>query len=176
MSGSAYSVPVVAGQLPDMGRHFRLEPDEPARAAIAQALGIVGLEAMIAELDVKPLGGGRCSVRGEVVAVVTQIDVVTLEPVRQEVREAVDVTLVPAGEVVKRAAEDDAEEAREPDFDVYERGRIDVGAIAVEHLALGLDPYPRSEGVEFSGYAEDETGAESPFAKLAALKPDKPPG
>ena len=44
--------------------------------------------------------------------------------------------------------------------DVYHDGRIDLGAIVGEHLALGLDPYPRSPGVAFAGHIEDEPDAD----------------
>jgi hypothetical protein len=47
--------------------------------------------------------------------------------------------------------------------------RVDLGAIAVEFLILGIDPYPRKPGVAFEPpAAEDES--EHPFAALAALK------
>ena len=63
---------------------------------------------------------------------------------------------------------------RQPIPDVYRDGRIDLGAIVAEHLALGLDPYPRSPGVAFDGHIEDDPAADpSPFAALAALKSDK---
>jgi hypothetical protein len=51
-------------------------------------------------------------------------------------------------------------------------GRIDLGALVAEFLALGLDPYPRKPGVEFAepqGAAHEPVG-ESPFAKLRGLK------
>ena len=38
---------------------------------------------------------------------------------------------------------------------IYQNGRIDLGAIVAEHLALGLDPYPRTPGVDFPGHIED---------------------
>jgi uncharacterized metal-binding protein YceD (DUF177 family) len=56
-------------------------------------------------------------------------------------------------------------------------GRIDLGALVTEFLALSLDPYPRKPGVEFEDAptAPDDRLEESPFAKLAALK-DKQAG
>ena len=50
-----------------------------------------------------------------------------------------------------------------------ENGRIDLGAVTAEFLALGLDPYPRKPGVAFeSGPGRDP--ADSPFAALAKMK------
>jgi hypothetical protein len=51
-------------------------------------------------------------------------------------------------------------------------GVVDLGAIATEYFLLGIDPYPRKEGVVFEPGTGPEP-AESPFAALAALK--KPP-
>jgi hypothetical protein len=47
-------------------------------------------------------------------------------------------------------------------------GFIDLGALAVEFLALALDPFPRKPGAAFDSADSDETP--SPFAALAALK------
>ena len=98
--------------------------------------------------------------RGTLTASVVQTDVVTLEPVRQEVSEAIDLTLVPAeddslarSEGRSRSEVEDADER-----DVYRGGRIDLGAIVLEHLALGLDPYPRSPGVGVSGPYRGRSG------------------
>ena len=60
------------------------------------------------------------------------------------------------------------EDAPEPLVD----GRIDLGAIAIEFLMLGIDPYPRKPGVAFEPPKSDSDGAH-PFAALAALRKDK---
>jgi hypothetical protein len=53
----------------------------------------------------------------------------------------------------------------------YHGGQIDLGVIAAEHLALGLDPYPRGAGSEFQGHVEEASGPGfSPFAALARLR------
>ena len=65
----------------------------------------------------------------------------------------------------------DAEEDDLPDPIV--NGRIDIGAVTAEFLALGLDPYPRKPEVDFA-YQED-SGRENPFAALARIKGDKGP-
>ena len=52
-------------------------------------------------------------------------------------------------------------------------GKIDLGDIAVEQVALRLDDYPRKPGEEFSFVSEfddNDTAAENPFAVLAKLK------
>lgn len=175
-NASPFSFAVALGQIPARGKHFLIEPDESARRAIADALRIVEIGELSAELQVTPAGADAYSVRGPLSAAVVQTDVVTLDPVHQEVRESIDLTLVPAEAaatgtfgVTQSLADLDVPEDR----DVYRDGKIDLGEIVIEHLALGLDPYPRSPGVEFPGH-EEGTGElkASPFAALATLKRD----
>jgi hypothetical protein len=50
---------------------------------------------------------------------------------------------------------------------------IDVGALAEEFFALGIDPYPRKEGIEPFATADVEEGSQTSGTlaeKLAALK------
>ena len=49
-------------------------------------------------------------------------------------------------------------------------GHIDLGAVTVEFLALGLDPFPRKPDAKFS-YIDPADQKENPFAKLITLKP-----
>ena len=50
-------------------------------------------------------------------------------------------------------------------------GKVDLGALAAEFLALALDPYPRKPGAEFA--APEVAEPDSPFAELARLaKPE----
>ena len=171
-----FSLPVLVAKIPTGGKHFRIEPDEAQRRAIVEALGIVDVEQLKAELDVRPMGAEALSVRGSLTASVVQTDVVTLEPVRQEVSETIDLTLVPAaGDSPSRRRGPQQPEVDDSDErDVYRGGRIDLGTIVFEHLAIGLDPYPRSPDAEFPGHIEDDpAAAPSAFAALASLKRDK---
>ena len=44
-------------------------------------------------------------------------------------------------------------------------GKIDIGALATEFVALGLDPYPRKPGVTFEP-PSDGPGSVKPFSVL----------
>ena len=59
----------------------------------------------------------------------------------------------------------DGEDPPDPIVD----GKIDLGALAAEFFALGLDPYPRKPGVAFDA-ARRGRGRDSPFAALAKPK------
>ena len=53
-----------------------------------------------------------------------------------------------------RPADEAVELADEDRPDPVVDGKIDLGAVAAEFFALGLDPYPRKPGVEFVAPAE----------------------
>jgi uncharacterized metal-binding protein YceD (DUF177 family) len=163
-------------QVPSGGKHVRIMADEAQRRAIATELGIEAVEALTAELDVKPIGAAGYTVGGTLSASVIQADVVTLDPVRQDLTESIDLTLMPEESESPRAkrGEPITGAGGEDERDLYRNGRIDLGAIVFEHLALSLDPYPRAPDTEFSGHIEDDPArTPSAFAALASLKPDK---
>jgi hypothetical protein len=173
MKAAPFSHEVVAGDIPAGGRRYRIEADAQERRLLAEAIGIPEIASLGAELEVRPVRGRWFSVRGALKAKVVQTDVVTLDPVIQEMAEEIDVTLMPAERPALRSRRKevlvDALEAE--GRDLYHNGRIDLGMIVGEHLAVGLDPYPRAPGVDFAGYVEDDPTADpSPFAVLAKLR------
>jgi uncharacterized protein len=170
MKGEPLSVSISAGEIPRGGRHVRIEADAEARLRLARQLGIPGVEALSAELDLRPAHGRAITVRGRVEATVVQADVVTLEPVTQTVAEDIDLMLVPAEDAAPPPKEKEfSAETDEPDF--YRNGRIELGSIVAEHVALGLDPYPRAPDVQFADHVEHDSPEQaSPFAGLAALR------
>jgi len=92
---------------------------------------------------------------------------VTREPVPAAVEEAFSIRLDPqAGEAAIVDIDPDAEDPPER----LESDSVDVGAIALEHFVLGLDPYPRADGAQFDGHIGDDGEAPSPFAALAVLR------
>ncbi|MBS7699483.1 MULTISPECIES: DUF177 domain-containing protein [unclassified Chelatococcus] len=154
----------------------------------------------------------RVKVRGEVRARIEQICVVTLEPFASDVVEPIEVDF--SAEAPQRAFDDrrldewEAETGRsrggrkggEPEGrsaemrlsdadppDEIVDGAIDLGQLAAEFLALGIDPYPRKPGAVFQSGGEDGEAAPSkeepseqvdkpsPFAALSRLR-TKPEG
>ena len=149
-----------------------IEATEAERAEIAEALDLIAIDALVAELTVRPWRGEGVRVEGTVRGTVTQACVVTLEPVAGSVEEVFDARFHPyAPETAPVDIDPD-----EPDPPERLDGtNLDVGAIALEHFVLGLDPYPRADGVAFEPVSDGEEDAAppSPFAVLAALKNDR---
>jgi hypothetical protein len=167
------SLAVRIDEIPADGRAIRIEAGDDERRALAEQLGIPEVAAFTAELNVRPLGGGAFSVSGQVRASVVQTDIVTLDPVEQQLNESIDLRLVPEDGIARVSATAPLQSEPAEGPETYRGGRIELGALAAEHLALGLDPYPRAPGVEFTGYSEDDSLPPSPFAALAGLKKDR---
>ena len=60
-------------------------------------------------------------------------------------------------------------EIDEADADPIEDGRIDLGELVAETMAIELDPYPRKPGAGFADIIEDAEKP-SPFSALSKLK------
>ena len=163
--------PVDVRVLPRGGYDETIRASETERAALARANGIAAVGSFEAELRVLPWRADGVRVTGRLRATVEQSCVVTLEPVRALIDEALDATFVPTGSPLARGEADgeividaDGDDAPEP----FDPPTLDLGAVASEFLTLALDPYPRAPGAELPREARDE--AASPFAALGVLK------
>jgi hypothetical protein len=166
-----WSVKVPVEDIPETGRHIDLAADEPTRTALAKEIGLRALPRLQASFDLTRSGPAGVRVVGRVSATVGQDCVVTLEPLENAVEEEVDLAFSPQTESeAGRTAQFDLD-SREPP-EPLQNGQIDLGAIATEFLALGIDPYPRKPDVVFEAPAVQEETAH-PFAALAALKKPK---
>jgi len=162
-----WSVPLALSDVPESGRHFDLVADAQTRAAVAKHAGLAALPRFEASFDVTLHGRGGLHVVGRVSATVGQICVVTLEPLENEIDEAIDLVFAPADVSPIIGAEVDLSAADTPEALI--RGGVDLGEIATEFLILGLDPYPRKPDAIFQSPTAGEDSA-NPFAALAALK------
>jgi uncharacterized metal-binding protein YceD (DUF177 family) len=167
--GRVWSVPVAVQEIPDTGLHIEIDAPAATRASVARLAAVRDLPQLSAVFDLTRRGA-RVHVAGQVRARVAQTCVVTLEPVVSAVEEAVDLVFAPVSGAPP-AAEADSKELKlddEPPEPLVD-GRVDLGAIATELLLLGIDPYPRKAGAEFSPPKVDDDGAR-PFAALETLK------
>ena len=155
----------------------RIEATAEERGRLAALFSIESLESFAFDYKLLPVGTDRAHLSGDIRAALTQLCGVTLEPVRETVREAVSIDCWPASKIGR---EDDAAAPLadplglppDPPAPIV-NGRINVGALAGEILASAINPYPRKDGVEFAwDDPRSENGAAlGPFAGLAKLKP-----
>jgi hypothetical protein len=163
------------------GLRVEVVADLKERSDLARLNQIPEVLSLEASFLLRPEGRNGVWVTGEVRARVVQTSVVTLEPFEAEVAESVDLHLLPEAaleahlEARAKRARDPSEPEDESDVpDLLVDDRIDLGALAAEHLTLGLDPYPKKPGEAFvAPTTADQEPEVSPFAILKALKTDK---
>jgi uncharacterized metal-binding protein YceD (DUF177 family) len=166
--------PLRTGALsPRKPTRFDLRPDEATRAAIAASLDLLDLPAFRFRGELRPTGRNDYLLEAELTASVVQPCSVTLAPVPATLTEAVRRSYLsnwqePEGDEVEMPEDD----TQEPLPEV-----IDLGAVAIEALALALPLYPRAPDAALGEAVFAPPGSEplraadlKPFASLAALR------
>jgi len=159
---------------PSKPYNFSLSPDAPARAALAQELGISSIRKLRFQGVLQADGRADWRLEAKLGATVVQPCVVTLEPVVSRIDQP----------VVHRFTTDfsmpqEGEETEMPQGETLEPipDEIDLTCIMAEALTLALPDYPRSKGaaLKTDGFAApgitpmtDEDA--KPFAGLADLR------
>jgi len=157
--------------LPTKGRTLVVETTPEQRARIAERLNVDSVEAFSARLSLVPIRGG-IQVKGHLEAEITQSCVVTFVPVRQKITEQLERIFLhgdESGEVAAPGVEVfvDLEGDDLPDY--FGGQEVDFTDFLMEHLALGIDPYPRAPGAVVPD-VNDPPESTSPFASLKHLK------
>ena len=173
-SANPWSVPIVVAQLPDTGLHREFEAGQAVRDSMAEVAGLREILSASASLDVTPKGGGRVHVAGRVRARIGQTCVVSLDPIENDIDEAIDLIFAPPEQIPELA--DLVDEAAESDVEIpdppepIENGMIDLGRVATDALFLAVDPYPRKPDVVFEPPVIADDPEDHPFAALKALQ------
>lgn len=171
----SYAVSIGDALAPPEGR---IEVSQAERARLAKFLRIENLDKFSFDYHLEPISGERFRLTGKVAARLTQLCVITLDPVDETVDETVSVECWPQDEIGQGEDADDPAAPTLPDDPpvAIVGGKIDLGAFAAEVLASAINPYPRKAGVAFDWRdAKDAADgpATGPFAKLAELKPKR---
>lgn len=161
------SRPVSVERLPTEGLEETVVATPEECAALADDFKLPAIHALSGRFK---LTGSpqRVRITGRIEASITQICVVTLDPFDSVLEEDVEVDFA----ALERASAEASGHERDDRPDEIVNGRIDLGALTAEFLALGLDPYPRKPGVAFSHDAANDK-PDSPFAALGKLKRDE---
>lgn len=170
-----YSHPLEVAALPkNRTRKFNLELTSEELAALAGDLDILGLSKLRFCGEIAYNDQGEIVVEADLGVTASQACVVTLNPVKTRIDEAITRRFTPNWQV----KEEDHQMLEEDDENVDPLGDvIDLGLILTEGIALNLPDFPRSEGAELKQKTFAEPGVEplqdedtKPFASLAALK------
>ncbi len=136
-------------------------------------LGVLAITSLSGAIAVRPWRKGGYRVSGTIVAEITQSCIVTLEPITERHEEPFDRTFLPAKEVERYQSDDEVEidpQADDPP-ETLEGTSLNLGDLIAEHLALGLNPYPRKPDAAADLPSEEgENERVSPFAALKNLK------
>ena len=157
---------IEVSRIPATGSTETVIADATERSLIARRLDLPAIHSLAADLVLTRWRGEGVKVAGRFDADVEQVCVVTLEPFRATVSDAIERYFLPGAGATES----------EGDIDSFADGVIELGEVVIESLSLALDPYPRKPGAEFHGLGDDSGSAEpasSPFAVLAGAKPRK---
>lgn len=159
-----------------------VEANEKERAALAERFELVSINSLRAELEVKTASNGEVTVRGPMSAEIVQNCVATLEPVPETVEDTVEVLFSPhVSEDDMPSNPDDLENLSEEELmalleqpEPLVDGKIDLGEVVAQFLAVAMNPYPRKDDAELPESIQSEEEADddkpNPFAQLAGLK------
>jgi len=167
LPSAGWSIPVPVAGIPETGRRLEVAADAGVRAALAKAVGVTALPRLEVAAELFRHGRDGVRVTGQVSATVEQPCVVTLDPVQSEILETFDLTFGPAAAAATADADITLDTDEPPE--ALRDGIVDLGAVAIEFLILGIDPYPRKPGVAFDAPPAGDPSSH-PFAALAALK------
>lgn len=175
---SPVSFRVSVVRLPKKGMPVSLDAGPEQLAEMAREHHLLEAKRFHADLVVSPWKRDGVAVSGMVEGDIVQECVVTLEPIEAHVEENISAVFVPEGSKLGRfEAASGGEIVLDPDGpdmpESFSGTAIDVGALAEEFFALGIDPYPRKQGIEMPTMA-DAGESDRPLGtlaeKLAALK------
>jgi Large ribosomal RNA subunit accumulation protein YceD len=178
-SANPWSVPIAVAQIPDTGMHREFEANANQCRALADLGGLREVLSASASLDIELMREGRVHVVGRVRARIGQTCVVTLDPIENDIDEAIDLIFAPPEQI--QALADLVDDAAEGEADIPDPpepivdGAIDLGRLATDALFLGVDPYPRKADAVFEPPVVPDDPEDHPFAALKALKRDADP-
>ena len=167
-----FSYPLKLEDMSSSTQKYSLKASAKELEYITEIMKVPAVKSFSAEITVKLYKKEHLvEVKGIVDADVEQVSVISLEiftkPYHNEFELKFDTKMT-------------QNDLKEIDFeyddellDILDNGQIDLAAIAMEHLALVLDDFPRKAGEEFSfesEFDEETTEANNPFAVLKKLK------
>ena len=173
-----FSREIDAGRVGSVPLTLSLVATDVEREALARRFGLLAIKSLHAQVVLKAEPGSTMiAASGQWHAHVVQCCVVSLEPVSSVLDGPVEALFAPE-DIVEAAIVDVDPFMIVPE--PFENGRMDIGELVAQHLAMGLDPYPRGTDVvddmnnstnrALIGPLVDAAGvaAKGPFAVLAS--------
>ena len=172
-----FSHPISIDRLNETTTFLELTANKKERQALAKRFSVPLLKSLTAHVRIKPESKGpkvKVLIDADINVELVQICVVTLDAIENNLRTNVQVRFSSDKPEVSDC--DEIWDVDEDSPDLIIDGIIDLGEFVAEQVALSLDPFPRTKGVEFIFQEKktkslDEEGKTShPFASLEKLK------
>jgi uncharacterized metal-binding protein YceD (DUF177 family) len=165
-------------RLGNAGEEVRFAASETERVALAKWAGVLSVEKLEVQVQIKRLAPDRFGLAFELAAEVTQACVVSLEPVPGRIQHSFSRELVFMGPSRHRPDHPSKQAESETVLDLTQEDgpeeisslHLDLAVPVLEEFVLSLDPYPRRQGVEFTPKTGESDPPQSPFAVLKGLK------
>lgn len=167
-----FSYPVILDELSQFEKKYHLQATSEDLFFLTEVLKVPAVKSFTAEIMVKlKHKEHRLEVWGKIKAELELQSVVSLEYFRKVYEPDFSVVYDTVMTYKEQKALVDDIDADVPD--IIEGGKIDLGQISIEQIALVLEDYPRKEGEVFEFHAEFEeeiTDKPNPFSILTKLK------
>ena len=165
-----FSYPLQIDELNQGEQSYMLRADKAQLETLKEILQVPAVNYFEADIKLKfQKKRGILDVSGQVRAGLGLISVISLEPFDRDYKTDFTLTFDTNATYEQIREPDEDIEADIPDIVIG--GRIDLGDIAIEQLALVMEDHPRQDGEEFSPLIEDDAPLrENPFAILSKLK------
>ena len=165
-----FSYPLKIDELGQGEQTYNLNADKEQLETLKEILQVPSVNSFQATLKLKfQKKRGLLEITGTAKANMELVSVISLEPFKKDYTADFKLTYDTNATYEEIYAEDDDIENDVCDI-VYD-GKIDLGDIAIEQIALVMEDHPRKEGEEFTSIIEDnEPIKNNPFAALAKLK------
>lgn len=170
-----FTYPISVDSVGKQWNEYKLAANADERAKLAERFELLSLDKLEGTMKLRRgRDGETIDMKATIDAEVVQACIVSLAPVPAKVQEDFDLSFLsyPDGE----EPDDHDLEAPEP----IENGKIDLGEVLAQQLAIALDPFPRAENAAIpEDYRGDPNAVDSlpadeerpnPFAALEVLK------
>lgn len=167
-----FSYPIFIDDLSSASRKYKIEATPKDLVYLTEVLKVPAVKSCKSEINLQyDKRAHRLDVIGWINAVITQESVITLEMFDKKY--SGEFTLFFDTTATYKDIRELDEEMGDEIPDIVIGGKIDLGDIIIEQIALLIDDYPRQEGEIFSfesEFDEETTQASNPFNILKKLK------
>ena len=164
-----FSFPLKIDELGQGEQTYNLRADKEQREWLTKILQVPAVNSFVASIKLNfQKKKGLLNIKGKVTANIGLISVITLEEFDKDY--VADFSINYDTNAKYEDIYQDDEDINLDVPDIVMNGKIDLGDIAIEQLALVLEDHPRQEGEEFASVIEGTNQENNPFAVLAKLK------